>query len=201
MCPYFAHLRPPQRYFGGTVGTTSEVLKTRQVLGTCATATTARQGPPTCRLHSTHSRALPTRGAPKVTHTTSAPRRGLAASAWPTSLAEPKRLGRPCRLRATSSELIVASAPPRECPVKMICRTRGYKIYIYIYISARCHLYHNHNRLYHLCDLHAELYMPHTAYHPPKSTLSLSLALASHPVPSPRTPRASTAWSAARMES
>lgn len=77
-------------------------------------------------MHSTHSRALPTRGAPKVTHTTSAPRRGLAASAWPTSLAEPKRLGRPCRLRATSSELIVASAPPRECPVKMICRTRGY---------------------------------------------------------------------------
>ena len=37
MCPYFAHLRPPQRYFGGTVGTTSEVLKTRQVLGTCRT--------------------------------------------------------------------------------------------------------------------------------------------------------------------
>ena len=26
----------PQRYLGGTVGTTSEVLKTRQVRGTCA---------------------------------------------------------------------------------------------------------------------------------------------------------------------
>ena len=140
--------RKPHKYFGGTVGTTSDVLKTRQVLGTShlslnphlneavfyKTPPKQAQSPPNppfhltstppnpaaCLLHSTHNLALPTLGAPKVTHTTSAPLKGLSASTFPTSEASPKSRGRPRRLRATSRELIVARAPPKEWPVKMI---------------------------------------------------------------------------------
>mmetsp|Transcript_77868 Transcript_77868/g.223141 ORF Transcript_77868/g.223141 Transcript_77868/m.223141 type:complete len:214 (+) Transcript_77868:109-750(+) len=103
--------RKPKSVVGGTVGTISEELQILHDFGTHSS-------------QAAHIRAPPTRGAPKVhaifsAFTSAAPR--SSESAWSTAT----RILLRCAAerspsRATSKELSVAKAPPREWPVKRI---------------------------------------------------------------------------------